>query len=122
MSGGTHPAPSSRGEILLLAAEPATRASQRGGVSDSTVAIVKLEQYKTELPHDFKLFADDVIEDVQQFGSLARRTIKKLAMAASAQALHDVLIDIARVRGFDYVQKLRDCAVLEEIVVTVQRH
>lgn len=102
--------------------QPVTRPSQRGGVSDSTLAITKLEQYKGELPHDFKIFANDVIEDIQQFGSIPRRTIKKLGEAATAQTVHDVLIDIARVRGFDYVHKLRDRAIQEEIVVTVQRN
>lgn len=102
--------------------QPVTQAPQRGGISDSTLAISKLEQYKGELPHDFKIFANEIIEDIQQFGSLPRRTVKKMSEAASAQAIHDILVDIARVRGFDYVHKLRDRAIQEEIVVTVQRN
>lgn len=78
--------------------------------------------YIKELPHDFKLFVNEVIEDIQQFGSLPRRTIKKMGEATTAQAIHDILVDIARVRGFDYVHKLRDRAIQEEIVVTVQRN
>lgn len=67
-------------------------------------------------------FVNEVIEDIQQFGSLPRRTIKKMGETTTAQAIHDILVDIARVRGFDYVHKLRDRAIQEEIVVTVQRN
>jgi hypothetical protein len=102
--------------------QPATQSPQRGGLSDSTLAIAKLEQYKGALTHDFLLFANEVIEDIQQYGSLPRRTIKKIAEASSAHAINDILVDIARVRGFDYVYKLRDRSLQEEIVVTVQRN
>lgn len=77
---------------------------------------------KAELPHDLKIFSNEVIEDIQQFGSLSRKTIKKMAEASTAQEINDILLSLARVRGFDYVHKLRDRAIQEEIVVTVQRN
>ena len=102
--------------------QPAVQAAQRGGVSDSTMAIAKLEQYMGELPHDLKLFANEVIEDIQQFGSLPRRTLKEMGEAATAEGICRILRKIGSVRGYDYVQKLRDRAIQEEIVVTVQRN
>lgn len=77
---------------------------------------------KAELPRDLKIFSNEVIEDIQQFGSLSRKTIKKMAEASTAQEINDILLSLARVRGSDYVHKLRDRAILEEIVVTVQRN
>lgn len=102
--------------------QPAIRAQQRGGISDSTLAVAKLELYKNELTHDLKLFADDVIEDIQQYGNISRRTIKKIAEAETTQEVSEHLIQLAAARGFDYVHKLRDRAIQEEVVVTVQRN
>lgn len=106
----------------LKAYQPAVQPPQRGGVSDATQAIVKLEQCKEELPHELKQFANDVIEDIQHFGALPRLTIKRIAEAETPEAVQDILLRVARVRGYDYVQKLRDRALTEEIVVTVQRN
>ena len=83
---------------------------------------MNLEKYKGELSHDLKIFSNEVIEDIQQFGSLPRKTIKKMADASSAQEMDDILLSLARIRGFDYVYKLRDRVIQEEIVVTVQRN
>ena len=102
--------------------QPAVQAAQRGGVSDSTMAIAKLGQYMGEFPHDLKLFADEIIEDIQQFGSLPRRTLKEMGEAATAEDICGILRKIGSVRGYDYVQKLRDRAIQEEIMVTVQRN
>lgn len=41
---------------------------------------------------------------------------------AKAQEINDILLSLARVRGFVYVHKLRNLAILEEIVVTAQRN
>lgn len=102
--------------------QPPVQAPQRGGVSDATRAIATLELHKGDLPHELKLFADDIIEDIQQYGSLPRKTISKIADASTLDELQDVLVSIARVRGYDYVQNLRDRAIQEEILVTVQRN
>ena len=45
-----------------------------------------------------------------------------MAEASTAQEINDILLSLARVRCFDYVHKLRDRAIQEEIVVTVQRN
>lgn len=102
--------------------ETAVQPPQRGGVSDATQAIVKLEQYKSELQYELKQFADDVIEDIQHFGALPRLTVKRLAEAEKEKDIQEILLRLARIRGYDYVQKLRDRAIQEEIVVTIQKN
>lgn len=102
--------------------QPLVQTPQRGGVSDPIRAVATLDQYKGDLSHELKLFAGEIIEDIQQFGSLPLKTISKLADATTPDELQEVLVSVARVRGYDYVQKLRDRAILEEIVVTVQRN
>lgn len=102
--------------------QPETKAPQRGGVSDNAQAVNKIEKFKPEFDYELKQFANEVIDDIQHYGALSRRDIKKLAAAQTAEAAATLLIHIRNVRGYDYVQNLRDRALGEEIVITVQKN
>lgn len=94
-------------------------------LSISVQAIAALENVLPQLSHDLQGFATDVIEDIGSYGTIPQATLLRIVHAAGSTAasiVSDILEDIRRLRGANYIERERRRAAADSIVVTIEKH
>ncbi len=104
----------------LKAYEP-EKGVTNGGLSSASAAIVNINNALPELSKTEQMFAKDVIEDIQSYGTIAPYTIKLLATAKSNEVLKPLLKDICLSRGANYLSKVKTEAIRNDVIVTIEK-
>ena len=100
-----------------------------GGMPDHVQAVNVISKLRGKLSSDMKQFAAMVAEDIQTYGTIPLRTIRRLALCdrfaeeeKSVGELQDVLQSLRELRGDEYLAPIRERAASEAILVTIEKH
>lgn len=100
-----------------------------GGMPDHVQAVNVIMKLRGKLSSDMKQFASMVAEDIQTYGTIPLRTIRRLALCdrfseeeKSVVELQEVLEGLRELRGDDYLVPVRARASAEAILVTIEKH
>ena len=100
-----------------------------GGMPDHVQAVNVISKLRGKLSSDLKQFAAMVAEDIQTYGTIPLRTIRRLALCdrfaeeeKSVVELQDILLSLRELRGDDYLVPIRARASAEAILVTIEKH
>ncbi len=91
------------------------------GVSASMQAIVNIDNAIPSFSEEDRVFAKDVIEDLQSYGTIAPYTVKLLANAKTSEGVGGILGDIRAFRGCNYLARLRTETTHNEVIVTIEK-
>lgn len=110
----------------LKAFKPEGLARARAGMSSAVLAVEGLNKLRGELPYNLQAFSAAVAEDIQSYGTIPQATIGQLAGCHSGSEtallkLTAILSELLVLRGADYLEKVKERAHAESIVVTVEK-
>ena len=99
-----------------------------GGTPDFVAAVNVIGMLRPFLTCDMKLFGAVVAEDIQTYGTIPLRTIRRIAkceriknQTKAAEELTDILEQLRELRGEDYLEPIRRRAAAESILVTIEK-
>ena len=107
----------------------------KGGVgsaknlSDSALAISVINWIKSRLPETLRKFAGDVVEDIQNYGTIPTQTIRKIKEIGNAKQkeeekvkdLEALLGNLLEIRGVDYLDEQKKRYEKDAVIVTVEK-
>ena len=107
---------------------PGEVARSSNALSAKVQAIAAIGKYRAMLSGGLYDFAGEVADDIQNFGTLPTYTVGNLAkvgnMASGEDAkrmLIEILESVLRLRGADYLQRLKKQYEGESVIVTVEK-
>ena len=110
--------------------KPCVGAAPSGGnaLSSAVQAVAAINKHKASLTSVLSAFAGDVAEDIQNYGTLPSYTVAQIAKVGNVaaeedarQMLVEMLEGILRLRGADYLAKIRKRYEGETVIVTVEK-
>lgn len=95
-------------------------------MSSAVLAVEGLNKIRGELPYNLQAFSAAVAEDIQSYGTIPQATIGQLAGCHSGSEtallkLTAILSELLVLRGADYLEKVKERAHAESVVVTVEK-
>lgn len=110
--------------------KPGVSAAPSGSnvLSSAAQAVAAINKHKAFLTSVLSSFAGDVADDIQNYGTLPSYTVAQLAKVGNVaaeeearQMLVEMLEGILRLRGADYLAKIRSRYEGETVIVTVEK-
>ena len=98
-------------------------------LSDSALAISVINGIKSKLPEELRKFAGDVVEDIQNYGTIPTQTVRKIKEIGNAKQkegkrvedLAALLGKLLEIRGADYLAKQKMRYEKDAVIVTVEK-